>query len=215
MNYSTHVVIDMGTSKILSRDRVSYDGAVELCDKKAKGMAKTAANTARDTAAGFGSEASSIGSTLIPEARKEATTPTGFMPQDLNAMLVGGEQGAGGAAGSLVGEGSLAAARSRNTGGLSGDLGEVMREKGRILSGNALNVQAGNAREKERQRSQGLDILGKTRGEDIHAQVAEQGLVPEDIKAMLEANKTGWGKNLQDWARIAVDAGKAAKPGGI
>jgi hypothetical protein len=214
MSYSTYVLIDIESGKILYRDRYEWNGPVELCDKKAKAKASQAADTARDTATGFGSEASSVGSTLVPELRREATAPPGFMPADLNAMLVGGEQGAGGAAGTLAGEAGLSAARSRNTGALSGTLGEVAREKLRTLSGNALGVQAMNAREKARQKTEGLTGLEHVRGEDIHAQVAEQGLVPEDIKAMLEANKSGWGKNLQDWATIATGAAKAYKPGG-
>lgn len=214
MNYSTRILIDIESGRIVDRDRIEYDGPIELCDKKAKAKASKAADTARDTAAGFGGEAASVGSTLVPELRREATAPPGFMPADLNAMLVGGEQGAGGAAGSLAGEAGLSAARSRNTGALSGTLGEIAREKLRTLSGNALGVQAMNAREKARQKTEGLEGLGRVRGEDIHAQIAEQGLVPEDIKAMLEANKSGWGKNLQDWASIATGAAKAYKPGG-
>lgn len=214
MLISTHVLIDIETGQIVERDRIVYDGPLELCDKKAKGMAQKAANTARDTATGFGSEASTVGSSLVPELTREATTPTGFMPQDLNAMLVAGAQGAGGAAGTLAGEASSGAARSRNTGALSGVLGEISRNKTRQLSDNALNVQVMNARERERQRTQGLEGLGRVRGEDIHAQIAEQGLVPENIRTMLEANKTGWGKNLQNWAEIATGAAKAYKPGG-
>ncbi len=115
---------------------------------------------------------------LIPELTREATHPTGYNPNDLNAMLVGGEQGAGGAAGGLAGETGLRAARSRNTGALSGVLGEISRNKGRQLSENALNVQGMNAQEKERQRQAGLSGLEGVRGGDIKANLEAQGLVP-------------------------------------
>src|SRR5258707_5730721 len=99
--------------------------------------ARTAADTAANTAAGLGNEATSIGSMLVPELTREATNPTGFNPNDLNAMLVGGAQGAGGAAGSLAGEAGLRAARSRNNGAFSGILGEIARSKTQALSNNA------------------------------------------------------------------------------
>ena len=125
---------------------------------------------------------------LIPELTREATHPTGYNPNDLNAMLVAGEQGAGGAAGGLAGEAGLRAARSRNTGALSGVLGEISRNKTRQLSENALNVQGQNAQEKERQRQAGLSGLAGVRGGDIKADLEAQGLVPEDIK-MWKANQ--------------------------
>ena len=150
--------------------------------------AKNAANTAANTAAGFGSEASSIGSMLIPELTREATHPTGYNPNDLNAMLVAGAEGAGGAAGGLMGETGLRAARSRNTGATSGVMDEIARSRTRALSSNALGVQGMNAQEKERQRQAGLTGLEGVRGGDIKANLEAQGLVPEDIK-MWKANQ--------------------------
>lgn len=209
MFYSTYVVIDIETGRILDRDLIEYHGPVELCDKKAKGMAKNAANTATSEGTRYGSLGAGTRSTLEPELRREATSPTGFMPEDLNAMLVAGEQGAGGATGALSEEANLGAARSRNTGALSGVLGELARGKTRQLSENALGVQSMNAREKMRQKSEGLHGLEGLYGTDVGASLKEQGLVPEDIDAMLKANQSGWGKNLQDWARIATGGANA------
>jgi len=212
MIYNTKIVIDIESGAVLFKDLPHfYDGPVELCDKKAKGMAQRAANTATGEGARYGGQAMDIGATLVPEYRKEATNPTGFNPNDVNAMLVGGEQGAGGATGALSGEASLRAARSRNTGALSGVLGEFGREKTRTLSSNALGVQEMQAREKMRQKSEGLRGLEGMYGTDVGAQLKEQQLVPEDINAMLKANETGWGKNLQDWVRIATGAAATGK----
>jgi hypothetical protein len=150
-------------------------------------MAKSAAGIAMGTAQDYGSQASDIGSMLVPELTKEALHPTGFNPADLNAMLVAGEQGAGGANAGIAGEAGLRAARSRNTGSLSAILDEASRGKTRQLSENALGVQSENAREKERQRQAGLTGLEGVRGGDIHAQLQAQGLVPEDINAWVKA----------------------------
>jgi len=67
------------------------------------------------------------------------------------------------------------------------------------------------AREKMRQKSEGLRGLEGMYGTDVGAQLKEQQLVPEDINAMLKANETGWGKNLQDWVRIATGAAATGK----
>lgn len=212
MIYNTRIVIDMETGKILSKDLpYIWNGPVELADKQAKGMAKRAANTATATAGGYGSAATDISSKLVPEFTKEATHPQGFAPEDLNAMLVKGEEGAGGAAGSLMGEAGLRATRSRNTGALSGVLGEIAREKTRALGGNALNVQTMNAEEKQRQRSEGLRGLEGVYGTDVGAQLKAEGLVPEDINAMLKANESGWGKNLKGWVDTLTGAAATGK----
>lgn len=192
---------DDGKMHVVEDHFYEYAGPVELADKQAKGMAKNAANTATATAGGYGSAATDISSKLVPTLTQEATNPQGFMPQDLNAMLVKGEEGAGGAAGSLMGEAGLRAVRSRNTGALSGVMGEISRDKTRALGQNALGVQTMNAEEKQRQRSEGLHGLEGVYGTDVGAQLKAEGLVPEDINAMLNANKTGWGKNLMDWTR--------------
>jgi hypothetical protein len=212
MIYNTKVVIDIESGEVLFRDLPHiYSGSIELCDKKAKAKASQAADTAKNEGSRYGAQASDVASTLVPEYRKEATSPTGFMPQDVNAMLVAGEQGAGGAASSLAGEAGLGAARSRNSGALAGTLAEIARSKGRQLSQNALNVQTMNAEEKQRQRSEGLRGLSSVYGTDVGAELKEQGLVPEDINAMLKANESGWGKNLMGWANTLTNAASAGK----
>lgn len=211
MIYNTKIVIDMESGEIIFRDLPHiHFGPIELLDKKAKAMASQAANTAKDTAAGYGTGATNIASTLVPAYQKEATNPTGFMPNDLNAMLVAGEQGAGGSAASLAGEAGLGAARSRNSGALAGTLAEIARAKTRSLSQNALNVQSMNAQEKQRQRSEGLRGLSGIYGTDVGAQLKAEGLVPEDINAMVNADKTGWGKNLMDWTATLTGGANAA-----
>lgn len=182
--------------------------------KKATKAAQGAATTAADTGAKYGASADTLGATLVPELTKEATHPTGFNPTDVNNMLVAGEEGAGGATGSIVGQGNLEAARTHNTGALSAVLDEAGREKARTLSSNALNVQNQNAMLKEKQRQSGLAGLADLYGEDVNAGLKAQGLVPEDINAWSNANKTGWLQNTTGVLDTLTGAAKAAKPGG-
>jgi len=179
--------------------------------KKATKAAQSAATTAADTGAKYGSSADTVSSTLVPELTREATHPTGFNPTDVNNMLVAGEEGAGGATGSITGEANLEAARTHNTGALSGVLDEAARTKARALSSNALNVQNQNALLKEKQRQSGLSGLEGLYGEDVNAGLKAQGLVPEDINAWTNASKTGWLQNAEGVVDTAANAAKAAK----
>jgi hypothetical protein len=179
--------------------------------------AKSAAGQAMSTAAGYGAEAGDIGSLLVPKLEQEALHPTGFDPNDLNAMLVGGEQGAGGANASVAGEAGLRAARTRNTGALSSVLDEASRNRGRQLSENALGVQGQNAALKQKQQQAGLTGLESVRGGDIKANLEAQGLVPQDIKQWADwANNSGsvFGDILGTINSLA-GAGKAAFPKGL
>jgi FlaG/FlaF family flagellin (archaellin) len=163
--------------------------------KKATKAAQGAATTATNTGAKYGSEADTIGSTLVPTLKGDVTHPQGFNPTDVNNMLVAGEEGAGGATGAITGQANLEAARTHNTGALSGVLDEATREKTRALSSNALNVQNQNAMLKEKQRQAGITGLEGLYGEDVNANLKAQSLVPEDIDAWAKANDTGWVQN--------------------
>lgn len=184
--------------------------------RAATAAAKGAMQTAENTANTYGTEASDIGSMLIPQLSREATNPQGFNPTDLNAMLVAGQQGAGGATGALQGQASLTAARTRNSGALSGVLDEVARAGARAKSASALDVQGMNARLKESQRQAGLKGLEEVRGGDVNAQLKAEGLVPEDIKAWTDASKTGWLQNTMGVLdTLSGMAGRAGKMAGL
>lgn len=178
--------------------------------RAAEDMAKSAGSRAVQTSAQYGSEANDIGSMLVPELTKEALHPQGFNPTDLNAMLVGGEQSAGGANASIAGEAGLRAARSRNNASLSSVLDEATRAKTRQMGENALGVQGANAHLKEQQRQEGLAGLSGVRSGDMHADLEAQGLVPQDIKAWTDASKTGWLQNTLGVIDTLAGAGKSA-----
>jgi hypothetical protein len=195
MRISTRVVLDLESGQVLERDSYEYSGPLALCIKAATQAAQSGVNQANATAANYGGQAAGIGGTLVPALTKESTNPTGFNPNDLNSMLVAGEQGAGGANAGLTGQANLQASRTNNSGALSGVLDQAARAKTQTLSNNALGVQNENAQLKQKQQQAGLQGLQGLYGTDVGAQLKAQGLVPEDINAWANADKTGW---LQD-----------------
>lgn len=163
--------------------------------KKAENAAQAAAGTAAGTGTEYGAAAQGIGAALVPYEQKQLTNPTGINPTDRNNMLVAGEQGAGGANAGITGQANLTAARTRNTGALSGVLDEAARAKTRTLSNNALGVENENTKVKLGQQSDAAHALGGLYGTDVGAQLKAQGLVPEDINAWSNAGKSGWFQN--------------------
>jgi hypothetical protein len=205
------------TTRRVLRDPLGFTEPF-AADKNAKQAAQTGVNNANVTAGGYGTAATGIGSTLVPELTQEAKNPTGYNPTDLNAMQVGAQQGAGGAAGSLVGQATTGAARSRNIGALPGQLDSIARSKTMADSNASLGIQSSNAKLKEQQKQAGLKGLEGVYGTDVGAQLKAEGLVPEDVDAMAKADQTGWGKDLMAWintgTNAAATAAKIANPGG-
>ena len=207
MRISTRVVLDLESGQVFERDSYEYSGPLALCIKAATKAAQSGVNQANATAANYGGQAAGIGGTLVPALTKEATNPTGFNPNDLNSMLVAGEQGAGGANAGLTGQANLQASRTNNSGALSGVLDQAARAKTQTLSNNALGVQNENAQLKQKQQQAGLQGLQGLYGTDVGAQLKAQGLVPEDIGAWANASNSGWVQNVDNTL-------KALNPGG-
>jgi hypothetical protein len=202
------------TSRRVLRDALGFSEPF-AGDKKARQAGLGAASAATGTAAGYGGQAGSIGSTLVPELTQEAKNPTGFNPTDLNAMQVGAQQGAGGAAGSLVGEATTHAARSRNIGALPGQLDSIARSKTMADSNANLGIQGMNAQEKLKQKQQGLQGLAGVYGTDVGAQLKAQGLVPEDLNAVAKADESGWQQDMQGWMKALGGAAQGAGAMGL
>jgi hypothetical protein len=174
--------------------------------------AQNATNTATATGAGYGANATDIGSTLVPFEQKQLTNPSGMNPTDVNNMLVAGEQGAGGANAGVTGTANLEASRTHNTGALSGVLDEAARDKTKALSSNALNVQNQNAKVKLGQQDEAAKNLGGLYGTDVNAQLKAEGLVPADIGAWTQANQTsGLQQGLGDAEGVMGSLSNAAK----
>jgi len=185
-------------------------GTIDIAGVKAAEKAgKNAVNQANTTAGNYGTAATDIGSTLVPYEQKQLTNPTGINPTDRNNMLVAGEQGSGGANAGITGQANLTAARTRNTGALSGVLDEAARAKTRQLSENALNVQNENTKVKLGQQDQAAKALGGLYGTDVGAQLKAEGLVPEDINSWINAGKSGWQQNAMNWIDTLTQGAKA------
>lgn len=179
--------------------------------KKATGAAQSAASTAAKTGGQYGEQATDIGSTLVPQLKRDVTNAPGLTPEQRNTELVAGEQGLGGATSGLVGETNLRGARSRNIGESSGILDELQREKMRQSSQVGLGVEKENIALQQAQRAQALKQLEGLYGTDVEAGLKAQGLVPEDINAWANANKTGWQQNIEGGVDAATGLIKALK----
>lgn len=172
---------------------------------------KNAATTAQQTGAQYGQSANEIGGTLTPQLTQEALHPTGINPTDLNAMQVANQQGAGGAAGGVQGQAGLGAARTRNTGALSGVLDEAARAKTRASSQGSLGIQNENTKTKLSQQQEGLKGLEGLYGTDVGAQLKAQSLVPEDVNSEVNADKQGWLSNLEGIIQTLTSPFKVTK----
>lgn len=164
-------------------------------DRSAQGQGKAAFGNAQSTAGGYGANAAQERSTLIPTLQQEINNPQGFTPSQTNAMLVAGEQGAGGANAAITGQAGLQAMRTRNSAGTSGVLDQAARRTAQNLSQNAVNIQAKNAELGAQNRQRALSGLQGLYGIDTGAQMKALGLVPEDINAEVNAGKSGWLQN--------------------
>jgi hypothetical protein len=202
---------------IATGELISYDGESFVedfpikCDRSIQGAAKKNAGTAGDVGTGFGSTASQIGSSLIPGLEREAQNPQGFTPVQKNNMLVASQEGVGGANSGIVGQGNLAAARTRNAGGFTRALDEAARQKGRQLSTNALGVQNEDARVALQRQQDAQHQLSGLYGTTTSDQLRAMGLQDEDLKTALEAGKSGWQQNAMNWVNTLSGAAKTGK----
>jgi hypothetical protein len=164
--------------------------------RSAQNQASHGEQTAASTAAGYSNSANQIGSSLIPGLEREANTPEGFTPEEMNNMLVAGEQGAGGTESSVVGQAGLNVARTRNSAGMSNVLDEAARDKMRTNSGNALEVQNESAKLGQEKQMSAQKQLQGLYGTDVSANLEAQGLIPKDVAAEAQAGQSGWFQNM-------------------
>lgn len=158
---------------------------------------------ANSTAGKYGASGDQISSSLIPGLEREANTPEGFTPEEMNNQLVAGEQGAGGADSGITGQANLQAARNRNSSGETAALDEAARDKTKQLSENALNIQNKSSELGQQKQQTAQKELGGLYGTDVDANLKAQGLMSEDVnaeanasKSAAEAGSTGWFQNM-------------------
>lgn len=100
--------------------------------------------------------ANGAASTINPIYTQEATSPTGYTPEQKANMLTASSQSLGGGVASQVGQGNLMAARTNNIGGYSANADAAARNAGVQQSQNALGVENDNAQLMEKQKQEGL-----------------------------------------------------------
>jgi hypothetical protein len=210
MRIHTKTVFDIETGRLLSDEWYDYEGPVALADRAIQGAANADAKTAGDTAAGYGSSAAGIGSTVIPTLTRDVTNPTGFTPTEKNQQLVASQQGAGGATAGVTGAAGLAANRTRNSSALSSVLDQAARTKQQALSGNALGIQTADAKLAQQKRAQALGGLEGMYGTDVSAQLKSMGIQDQDLNTAISAGNSGW---LQNTEGVLGTLGKAASTG--
>jgi hypothetical protein len=207
MRIHTLVVLDIETGQILEDHSYEYSGPLALADRAIQSAANQGAAQAGTNASGYGAQASGIGNTVIPTLERDVNNAPGFSPTQKNAMLVAGEQGAGGAAAGITGQAGLNAMRTRNTGATSSVLDQAARRQAQTLSQNALGVENKNANLQQQQRAQGLSGLEGMYGTDVGAQLKSMGIQNEDLNTAIQAGNSGW---LQNTEGVIDTVGKAA-----
>lgn len=153
-----------------------------------------AATTAGNTGAGYGTQAATASSALMPFLERNLETPQGFTQQQMGAKLGAAEGGAGGSTAGLTTEANLATARDRNSGGFAGSLDQAAREKDKALAGTSEGIAGENADLQQQQQQNAAKGLAGEQGMDQDAQLKAMGLIPEDVNAATKAYGVG------DWA---------------
>lgn len=213
MKVWTELVVDIETGKVSRETFYEYSGPVALCDRALQQQATQAAKTATGTAAGYGAEAGGIQGNLVPRLESWAVNPPGYNPMDLAMMETGAGETAAANTGSAQQAMRLRAMRTGNVAGLGAGEAAAAGEGARA-SGSALqSILAKNAELKSRQQSEANRGLEGILGEDIRGQVANAGLVPEDINAGVNAGKVGWLQNMTQILDALKGAGGTSSSG--
>jgi hypothetical protein len=200
-----------GTDYVLvDSDSYLYDGPMAFCDRAMQNQAKNTYGQSTDAAGQASQNEAQERGSLIPGLEREANNPQGFTPGQTNNMLVAGEQGAGGAASGIVGEGNLEAAQTGNSAGLTSGLDSAMRSKGVMLSQNALGVQNQSAELGQKKQEFAQGELGNVMSGDQQANLRALGLEDQSTATGTAAGQAGWLQNMNQTISAISGAGNAA-----
>lgn len=181
--------------------------------RDAQNQASDAAKTAKNTSAGFGSQASTIGSRLVPFLSRQMTNPAGMSQQDIGAQLAAGLASSGGATAGLAGAASHRASTARNPMGFSAALDAAARDRGKADSSTALGIAARNANLKAEQQEQAARGLGQLYGMNMTGENEAARNQIGDINSEVNAGKSGWLQN--GMGILEALKGKYGKGGGF
>jgi hypothetical protein len=151
--------------------------------------------------------ASSLYNALFPQFTAEATNPQGFGPSGVASLNTAAQQSVGGSTAGAVGQGTLAAARTRNTGGLDTALDSSVRSGQQTLSEDALGVQNENEMLKQQQQQAGLSGLSSLYGTNESAMLSALGLGNQSVNAGTNAGQSGWFQNFTGLLNAVKGAG--------
>lgn len=161
-----------------------------------------------------GGNADSLYNQLFPIYSQEASDPQGFGAHDMADMTTAGEQATGGATSSIVGQGNLDAARTRNVGGFQ-NLGDQMaREKMQTDSENAVNIKGQNAKLKQAQQQSGISGLSGLRDSNVSELMQSMGLGNEAVNTELKAGNSGWLQNFMNLMQTFKAGGSSSMMSG-
>lgn len=185
--------------------------------RDAVNQAGNAATTAGNTAAGYGANANSIGSQLVPYLSRQLQNPSGLSQQDIGAQLTAGLAGSGGSNSGLAGAASKMGATTRNPMGFSAALDAAAQQRDKAAAGTSEGIAAKNANVKLQQQADASKGLSGLYGMDTQAQSDAMRNQTGDINAETDASKTGWLQNtmgvLSGIGNLAGGAGKFMEGG--
>lgn len=164
--------------------------------RAAQSQASNLQNQAGATAAGYGTGASDIASTLTPFLTREINAPPGFSQQDQTAMLSADQGGAGGVASGLVTRGDERAAANGNESGFGTTLDDIARQREKAAAQGSESIAARNAGEKLEQQQAGARGLQGLYGTDVGAQLGSMGIQNNAINTEVNAGSHGWFQNM-------------------
>jgi hypothetical protein len=178
-------------------------------DRAAQAVARNAGTQANQTEGQYNSEASGIGSRLIPYETQQMLNPTGESQKDIGAQLTNSLAGAGGATAGLTGAATKYGEATRNPNGFSSSLDAAARDRTKAAAGVGSDIAAKNAQIKLGQQSDAAKTLAGIRGGDVDAQLKAEGVETDDANALTTAGKSGWLENMNQ----TIDAISGAATG--
>lgn len=162
--------------------------------RAAANEAQQAQKTAAGNAAQYGQQASSIYGPLNAEAT-QLTQSTGYDPTTLAAITNAGMGANNAAFGNAESQIKRTAARSGNGAGTAGQEDTLAQEKGISGGQEAGNIQISNADFANKQRLTGLNLLNSMYGQNVNAQLGQQGNQTSNIGTQASASP-GWAQTL-------------------
>ena len=199
---------------LISHDGEYFTEPKILFDRGIQNQAKGQTQTAGSVAGNAGANATQIYSSVVPGLERQAQTPQGYTPQQLNAKTTAAAGAVGGANAGITGEGRLNAIRTRSAGGLAPILDEAARTKSRTLANANLGIQNENANVGLQRQAEAQRELGGLYNTTSSDQLRAMGIQNEDTNTQLNANKYGWLQQAMQGAQtlsgMGLGAAKAA-----